>query len=42
MQGMLDIVLRGEGLPAVLPEAAVLLAFAAIFFSIGVLRFLYE
>jgi ABC-2 type transport system permease protein len=32
MQGLLDIVLRGQGLPAVLPEAAVLLGFAAIFY----------
>ena len=29
MQGMLDLVLRGGGLPDVLPEAAVLLGFAA-------------
>jgi len=42
MQGMLDIVLRGQGLAAVLPEAAVLLGFAAIFLTIGVLRFRYE
>lgn len=42
MQGMLDLVLRGGGLPDVLPEAGVLLAFAAIFFSVGVWRFRYE
>lgn len=42
MQGMLDLVLRGGGLPDVLPEAAVLLGFAAIFFTVGVLRFRYE
>ena len=37
MQGMLDLVLRGGGLPDILPEAAVLLGFAVIFFSVGVL-----
>jgi ABC-2 type transport system permease protein len=42
MQGMLDLVLRGGGLPDVLPEAAVLLGFAAVFFTVGVLRFRYE
>ncbi len=42
MQGMLDLVLRGGGLMDVLPEAGVLLGFAVIFFSVGVLRFRYE
>ena len=42
MQGMLDIVLRGGEVSAVLPEAGVLLAFAVVFFTIGVLRFRYE
>jgi ABC-2 type transport system permease protein len=42
MQGMLDLVLRGRGLQEVLPEAGVLLGFAAVFFSVGVLRFRYE
>jgi ABC-2 type transport system permease protein len=42
MQGMLDIVLRGGGVSAVLPEAGVLLGFAVVFFTIGVLRFRYE
>ncbi len=42
MQGMLDLVLRGGGLLDILPEAAVLLGFAAIFFSLGVWRFRYE
>ncbi|HET9905458.1 MAG TPA: ABC transporter permease [Anaerolineales bacterium] len=42
MQGMLDLVLRGGGLTDVLPEAAVLLGFAVIFFSLGVWRFRYE
>jgi ABC-2 type transport system permease protein len=42
MRGLLDIVLRGQGLTAVLPVAGVLLGFAALFFSIGVWRFRYE
>lgn len=42
MQGMLDIVLRGQGLSAILPEAAVLLGFAVLFYGIGIWRFRYE
>ncbi|MEJ5224695.1 MAG: ABC transporter permease [Anaerolineales bacterium] len=42
MQGMLDLVLRGRGLVDVLPEAGMLLGFAALFFAIGVWRFRYE
>lgn len=42
MQGMLDLVLRGGGLLDILPEAGVLLGFAAVFFTVGVLRFRYE
>lgn len=42
MQGLLDLVLRGGGLVDILPEAGVLLAFAVVFFSIGVIRFRYE
>ena len=42
MQGMLDLVLRGQGLSGVLPEAAVLVGFAVVFFTIGVWRFRYE
>jgi ABC-2 type transport system permease protein len=42
MQGMMDIVLRGGGLTAIWPETAVLLGFAAVFFTVGVLRFRYE
>lgn len=42
MQGMLDLVLRGGGLQDVLPNAGVLLLFAAIFFSVGVWRFRFE
>jgi ABC-2 type transport system permease protein len=42
MQGLLDIVLRGRGLVDILPEAGVLLGFAAVFFVVGVWRFRYE
>jgi ABC-2 type transport system permease protein len=42
MQGLLDLVLRGQGLIAILPEAGVLLGFAAVFFVIGIWRFKYE
>ncbi len=42
MQGLLDIVLRGRGLVDILPEAEVLLGFAAVFFAVGVWRFRYE
>jgi ABC-2 type transport system permease protein len=42
MQGLLDLVLRGQGLIAILPKAGVLLGFAAVFFMIGIWRFKYE
>jgi ABC-2 type transport system permease protein len=42
MQGMLDLVLRGQGLTAILPVAGILLGFAAIFFTLGIWRFKYE
>ncbi len=42
MQGMLDLGLRGGGLIDILPEVGVLLGFAVIFFSVGVMRFRYE
>lgn len=42
MQAMTDITMRGKGLEQILPEAAVLLGFAVVFFIIGVARFRYE
>ncbi|MFH0878102.1 MAG: ABC transporter permease, partial [Lentisphaerota bacterium] len=42
MQGMLDILLRGHGVVDILPEAGVLLGFAAVFFVVGIWRFKYE
>ncbi len=42
MEGMLAIVLRGQGLAGVLLPAAVLLGMAALFFAVGIKRFRYE
>jgi ABC-2 type transport system permease protein len=42
MQGMLDLVLRGRDVVAILPEAGVLGGFAAVFFALGIWRFKYE
>lgn len=42
MQGYHDIITRGLGLPAVLPEAAILLGFGFVFLALGVWRFRYE
>lgn len=42
MQGLTDLVIRGQSLPQILAEAGVLLLFAILFFVIGVRRFRYE
>lgn len=42
MQGMLDMLLRGQGVEGILLESGVLLGFALLFFAIGILRFKYE
>lgn len=42
MQGLTDLVIRGQSLPQILAEAGVLLLFAILFFIIGVRRFRYE
>lgn len=42
MQGLLNLVLYGGGLADILLESAVLLGFAGVFFTIGVMRFRYE
>ena len=42
MSAMTDITMRGHGLADILPEAGVLLAFAAVFFLVGLWRFRYE
>jgi len=42
MQGMLDVIVRGQGVLSILPGAGVLIGFAALFFVIGILRFKYE
>lgn len=42
MQGMLNLVQRGQGLEGILPQAGVLMGFAVLFFLVGILRFRYE
>jgi ABC-2 type transport system permease protein len=42
MQGMLDMLLRGQGVQGILLEAGVLLGYAALFFVVGIWRFKYE
>ncbi len=42
MQGLIDLLLRNAGLSDILLESGVLLGFAALFLSIGVMRFRYE
>jgi ABC-2 type transport system permease protein len=42
MRGMLDIVLRSQGLTAILPTAGILLGFAVLFFTVGIWRFKFE
>jgi len=42
MTGLTDVIVRGQGVVEVLPEAGVLLAFAAAFFAVGIWRFRYE
>ncbi|HEY52446.1 MAG TPA: ABC transporter permease [Caldilineae bacterium] len=42
MQGFNDIVTRGLGVQAILPEAIMLLVFGVVYLSVGVWRFRYE
>lgn len=42
MNALVDITMRGRGLVDVLPQAGVLLGFAAVFFLVGRWRFRYE
>jgi ABC-2 type transport system permease protein len=42
MDGFQDIITRGLGVTAVLPEVGVLLAFTAVFLFVGIWRFQYE
>lgn len=42
MQGLTDIVQRGQSLEGIALEAAVLVGFAIVFFTIGIFRFRYE
>ncbi|MFO7541095.1 MAG: ABC transporter permease [Chloroflexota bacterium] len=42
MSGFHDIITRGLGLTAVLPEVGVLLGFTVLFLTVGIVRFRYE
>jgi ABC-2 type transport system permease protein len=42
MQGFLDIAVRGQGPTGVAQECAVLLGFALVFFTVGILSFKYD
>jgi ABC-2 type transport system permease protein len=42
MNALTDITMRGQGLVDILPEAGILLTFAAVFFIIGLWRFRFE
>jgi ABC-2 type transport system permease protein len=42
MKGFTDVIVRGQGVSGILPEAGILLAFAALFFIIGVWRLRFE
>jgi len=42
MNGFLDLLAHGKNLGGILPEAGVLLGFAAVFFVVGIARFKYE
>jgi ABC-2 type transport system permease protein len=42
MEGLTDLVARGQGVAGILPEAAVLVGFAVAFFAVGVARFRWE
>ena len=42
MKGFQDVLIRGYGLAGILPEAGILLGFAAVFFLIGVWRFRFD
>lgn len=42
MLGFTDVIVRGQGVAGVLPEAGILLGFALLFFGVGIWRFRYE
>jgi ABC-2 type transport system permease protein len=42
MKGFNDVIIRGQDISGVLPEAGILLLFAAVFFSIGVKRLRFQ
>jgi ABC-2 type transport system permease protein len=42
MIGFNDVILRGQGVAGILPVVGVLIAFAAVFFSLGIWRLRFE
>ncbi len=42
MQGFLNVILHGQGVPGVLGPAGILLTMAAVFFTVGAVRFRFE
>jgi ABC-2 type transport system permease protein len=42
MSGLTDVVTRGQGLTAILPQTGILLGFAVVFFAIGVWKLKFE
>ena len=42
MRGLVDLVVRGGDMAEILPETGMLMAFALVFFALGVYRFSYE
>jgi ABC-2 type transport system permease protein len=42
MSGFHDIITRGLGITAVLPEVGILLGFSLLFLTVGIVRFRYE
>jgi linearmycin/streptolysin S transport system permease protein len=42
MIGFNDVILRGLGMTGILPEAGILIAFAAVFFTLGIWRLRFE
>ncbi|NLS78283.1 MAG: ABC transporter permease [Chloroflexi bacterium] len=42
MTGLKDVIVAGQGVSGILPEAGILLGFAALFLALGIWRFRYE
>jgi ABC-2 type transport system permease protein len=42
MRGFTDVIVRGQGVSAILPEAGILLGFAVLFFVVGIWKLKFE